>query len=249
MKLQIVPTLSQLLAIYQLPHGPQRFEAYLAATVDEAQSSQQVRLPPLIAANPMADAQTTTKLKQWLALAAEDVAAAWLPEIEAELSPQQHLQIGLSLLDDASGSWTNRYLNDYELRFGQQISGWLTVPLWSSDSPSLKLLRLTLRSAIARSVWQQQHGPAVTLRQMLQQEGYALAFADASFSLNNVTIDHSRKMLAPHLSSDSLNSKALIFTCLYGDAAANEVGYPTLGLPPNAGFAVALANAIASQSR
>jgi hypothetical protein len=35
-----------------------------------------------------------------------------------------------------------------------------------------------------------------------------------------------------------------IFACLYGDAAAEELGYLALGLPPRAGFEVALAQAL-----
>jgi hypothetical protein len=35
----------------------------------------------------------------------------------------------------------------------------------------------------------------------------------------------------------------VILACLYGDAAAREVGYPPLGLSPNAGFNLALAEA------
>ena len=37
-----------------------------------------------------------------------------------------------------------------------------------------------------------------------------------------------------------------VFACMYGDEAAESVGYPALGFPPRAGYAVALAVADAA---
>ena len=73
---------------------------------------------------------------------------------------------------------------------------------------------------------------------MLAQEGLAGVFAGARPGLGADELARARGIIAPHLDTATYPEA---FACLYGDAAAEQLGYRPLGLPPRAGFAVALA--------
>jgi hypothetical protein len=76
---------------------------------------------------------------------------------------------------------------------------------------------------------------------MLDQEGLAGVFAGARPTLVGEALGRAR----PIVNRDP--DHALypeIFACMYGDSAAEELGYRPLGLPPRAGFEVALADAL-----
>jgi hypothetical protein len=75
---------------------------------------------------------------------------------------------------------------------------------------------------------------------LLQQEGLALRFAEAPLEMTAAQLDAARDVLA-RLGDEPDYPAAFAF--LYGDDAAVELGYRPLGVPPRAGFAVALANA------
>ena len=75
---------------------------------------------------------------------------------------------------------------------------------------------------------------------MLEQEGLAARFAGRGDSLPAAQLETARRVI------DALDRAAApyptIFAALYGDAAGIELGYTPLGLPPRAGFAVAMAD-------
>ncbi len=105
-------------------------------------------------------------------------------------------------------------------------------------------VRHTVLASIYRSAYVRRHGQATSLEQMLAQEGWALRFAGiAPPVLDTDELEYSQEVIAPHRATTAYPT---IVAALYGDAAAASVGYPTLGLSPRAGFAVALAQAHAS---
>ncbi len=234
MPLEFIPTLEKLLEVYRVPIGLARFDAYIAATVGGAQTSADIALLPLVSANPMAKAHLNAALETWLELNANAAARAMVLELEPTIS----FKIGLTLLDDVKGGWTNRYLNDWGFRFPPKIStDWIIVPLWVSEAPSLEGLRLAIYSAVARVTWQLQHGLPKTLLEMMRQEGFTQHFAGMQPKLSPDDLEYSRAVIEPFLSS---LEKPVQFACLYGDVAAREVGYVPLGLSAFAGFEVAL---------
>jgi hypothetical protein len=79
---------------------------------------------------------------------------------------------------------------------------------------------------------------------MLAQEGLAAAFAGAFPSLPADELARARDIIRSHLDETSF---PVAFAAMYGDEAAISVGYPPLGLPPRAGFQVALADALAER--
>ncbi len=236
MALEFIPTLEKLLEVYRVPIGQARFDAYIAATVGGAQTTAEIALPPLVSANPMAKAHLNAALETWLALGVDEAARAILLELEPALNVS--FKVGLTLLDDLRGGWTNRYLNDWDFRFPKKMStNWIVVPLWVSEFASLEGLRVAIRGAVTRVIWQSQHGLPKTLLEMMQQEGFTQHFAGVQPRFSPDDLEYSRAVIASYLPSFD---KPVQFACLYGDLAAREVGYPPLGLSAFAGFEVAL---------
>jgi hypothetical protein len=156
------------------------------------------------------------------------------------------IKASLVLADDAMGGWTNRYLTEASARF--QNKGVARRPfacglLWTSESPTTAQIREELLATIYRTAYQLRRGLPKTLREMLAQEGLAASFASATPALPPDAIDRARTVIAPHLDASASAHYPTVFSCLYGDDAATAVGYATLGLPPRAGFEVALADA------
>jgi hypothetical protein len=58
--------------------------------------------------------------------------------------------------------------------------------------------------------------------------------------LDDVDLAYTAQVIKPHLDTTDYPT---LFACLYGDGAANSVGYPPLGLSERAGFALALEEA------
>jgi len=246
MRFELVPTLERLRAVYRVPRGPARFQAYIDAVVGGARLTAEVALPPLIAANPMARGQALTFVERWIALDAEGAAHAALPELQAQWpaqwpQPEQRVRVGLSVLDDVGGGWTNRVVTDAaRFRVGQSLrrTGWLSVPLWTSEEPSLEALRLEVREVAWRAAQVARHGDPQSLRESIRQEGAAAAFAGRSPTLEPGDLEYTRAVITPHLDS---THQPTVLAALYGDEGARAWGYPPLGLSRNAGFELALA--------
>ncbi len=248
MPFELVPTLATLRDLYRMPAGPARFQAYLAAVIGNAQTARDVALPPLVSANPVAKAPALARVEQWLTLGAEQAARGVLEQANACFGAErfaQTVKVGLSLLDDAGGGWTNRLINDaarFEIGGVLKNTGWLSVPLWTSQVPDLDELRLIVREALYRAAHAAQHGDPQTLAAMLEQEGRAAAWAGRAPTFDAAELAYTRAVTAPHLSS---THQPTVMSCFYGDAGAQAWGYAPLGLSENAGFEVGLADALA----
>ena len=252
MSIEHVPLLQIQRELYRLPRGRERFQAYLQTMVQP--DGRTLKLPPLVAMNPMGKEHLPTRLDGWLAIDAEGVAARVAAAIatEAGLGP---MNLGLVIADDVAGGWTNRHACELAHRFpddGALKAGWLTAILWASEVPALPTLTTEVRSVIWRAVHVKAHGGAKTLRERLAQEGWVLAKAGCTRDWPGdegvptvATISRIRRIIAAHL--DSMEPAALI-PCLFGDAAAESLGYQPIGLPPNAGFALALHDALGDSS-
>jgi hypothetical protein len=206
---------------------------------------------PLALFNPMSKAHVTELLDTLIAFDAEKVAADALADAERRLDEiDAAFRVGLVVVDDAAGGWTNRHLTDSTHRFGgngELKRGWITVLLWSSETPSKVKVREETLANVYRSMYVKRHGAPKTLREMIAQEGLASAFARANGPvLDSDELAYAREVIEPHL--DSTNY-ATAFACLYGDDAAVSVGYSSMGLPDRAGFAVALADAVEGGTR
>jgi hypothetical protein len=122
----------------------------------------------------------------------------------------------------------SRWLKDY----------WLTGVLWSSEPASERAVREAILMAVHRAAYMHRHGPARTLRAMLDQEGQVMALAGCRGpTLDAEDIAYTREVLIPYLDADDMRT---CIECLFGDAAARTLGFTPRGLSPWAGLALAL---------
>jgi hypothetical protein len=241
-RLAFVPLLKIQRDLYDLPRDMTRFRAYIATMTDPATNDLKY---PLVAMNPMGKEHVPALLDQWIALDAEELARRAVDEASQQLKDVPgEFQVGLVISDDLKGGWTNRYTYEFGHRFGSKPfhrRGWLTAMLWTSDSPAVSVPRDEAAMTVFRAAHIERHGYAKTLREMLAQEGYAAANAGCTApSLDADDLAYTREVMARHL--DATDQPTLI-ACLFGDEAAETLGYPRLGFSPRAGLALALADA------
>jgi hypothetical protein len=242
MKLEFVPLLQVQRDLYRLPRGMERFRAYLQTMVDP--ETEDIQLP-LSAMNPMGKDHVPSLLDEYLDFDADGVAARAASEAASRLSNiEGEFKVTLVIVDDAMGGWTNRYSTELRARSGSKPllkRGWITGALWTSETPSEQATREETLTAVYRAAHIQQHGFAATLRELMAQEGYAMAMAGCSKpSLNEDEIEYTREVITPNLDSKDY---PIIITSLFGDVAAASLGYSPQGLSERAGFALALSDA------
>ncbi len=242
MKLEFTPLLQVQRDLYRLPRGWERFRAYLQTMVDP--ETKDLKLP-LVAMNPMGKDHVPALLDQYLGFDADGLAARAVAEAESSLSHVDgEFKVALVIADDAMGRWTNRYSSEFTARFGCKPlhkRGWITGALWTSETPSAQVTREETLTAVYRAAHIQQHGFAVTLRELMAQEGFAMSMAGCSGPLvDEGELEYTRQVIAPHLDTKDY---PLIMTSLFGDVAADSLGYVPLGLSECAGFALALHDA------
>ncbi len=248
MILEFVPLLQVQRDLHRMPRGWERFRAYLQTLVDP--EAKDLKLP-LSAMNPMGKDHVPTLLDQYLAFDADGLAARAVAEAESRLSNVEgEFKVGLVIVDDSMGGWTNRYSNELTARSGSKPlhrRGWITGTLWTSETPSEQATREETLTAVYRAAHIQQHGFAATLREIMAQEGYAMAMAGCSKpSLDEDDLEYTRAVIAPNLDTKDY---PVVITSLFGDAAAASLGYAPPGLSERAGCALALRDARIKTSR
>ena len=247
MKFELVPILEKLRDLYLIPRGPDRFQAYIDLATGGARATKDIPYPPLITLNPMAKEHALEFVESWISLGAEGLAKTVLEEAQVRLEPVEFaptVKVGLSVLDDLKGGWTNRTFNDaarFKVAQSLEKTGWVCVPVWTSEAPKPEALRAVVLESAFRAASVLQHGDPKSLCEMMTQEGVVAAFANRSLEFDAEELEYSRAVIAPHLDS---THQPTVIACLYGDEAAKELGYPPLGLSKNAGFQIALADAL-----
>jgi predicted transcriptional regulator with HTH domain len=241
------PLLETQIAVHLVPIGPERFDAYIAATVGGATKTADLKHPHLVSMNPMGKAHVLTMLETYRDLRAEAVVQRVLDGLNVRLRCEHTVHVGIVAVDDLKGGWTNSYLNDSGFRFkpllqdGQRIT--VVVPLWTTRTPSLAELEMLTLESVYRVMYKLHHGDPTNLREMMRQEGFAAAFAGRHLMLETADLEYSRAVMHEYL--DSLHVPTQ-FACLYGDAAAISVGYPPLGFSVRAGLEIGLTWALES---
>jgi hypothetical protein len=239
MKLEFVPLLKVQRELYGMPRGMERFRAYLATMIDP--ETRDLKLP-LSGMNPMGKDHIPVLLDQYLAMDADQIAALAIADAESRLTHiQGEFKVALVLSDDAMGGWTNRYTSEFGRRFGTKAyhrRGWLEVGLWTSEAPAAETVREQVLATIYRAAHIEQHGFAHTLRDMLAQEGFAMAQAGCiEPALDADDLAYTREVIRPYLDTKDYST---IIACLFGDEAARSLGYAPVGLSARASFALAL---------
>lgn len=240
MKLEFVPLLRLQRDFYTLPRGQERFHVYLETMLNADASD--VELPPLIAMNPMGKDHVPSMLDALLAIDADTVAASAIAEVSDRLQAVSGaFKLGLVVVDDLEGGWTNRYASEFNARFRMEKifqRGWLSVILWTSEAPSVQKVCEETLITVYRAAYIQRHGFAHTLQEMLNQEGYAMAMAGCTQPAIAVDdIAYTLEVISPYLSTRDYPTTVV---CLFGDSAAHALGYIPQGLTKRAGLALAL---------
>lgn len=224
---------------YTLPCGFDRFRTYLQTMIDP--TTDDLKLP-LSGMNPMGKDHLLPFLDHLLSIDADGVAAQTMAEANTALaSVPGAWSMTVVVSDDALGGWTNRTFSEFTQRCGERAyhkRGWVTAALWTSDTCDRDSVRVEVRTSIFRLAYIQQHGYVQTLGDLLAQEGYAMRMAGAtSPTLDPDDLDYTHAVLAPYQQN---TDQPTLIAALYGDTAANELGYPRLGLSVKAGLALAL---------
>ncbi|NJM96844.1 MAG: hypothetical protein HC800_06330 [Phormidesmis sp. RL_2_1] len=240
MKIELVPLLQLQRDLYSIPRGQERFRTYLKTIINADGSDLEV--PPLAVINPMGKDHIAGILDVLLAIEADAVAARAISEVIDQFeNVSGQFKLGLAVVDDQMGGWTNRYTSEFSFRFETQQSlkrGWLSGVLWTSEVPSAQKVREAVLTTLYRTAYIQRNGFAHTLEEMLKQEEYAMGMAGCTqFECDVNDIAHNREVIAPYLLSQDYPT---ILGCLFGDRAAHALGYQPLGLSDRAGLSLAL---------
>src|SRR5947209_7485423 len=118
MKLEYVPLLQLQREIQGLPRNYERFRQYLRTITSQGGAG--LKLPSLLMMNPMGKDHVTALLDALLALDADGIAARAVAEARDQLPKEPgDFKVALVIADDLMGGWTNRYANEFSLRFPQ----------------------------------------------------------------------------------------------------------------------------------
>lgn len=241
MEIEYVPLLEIARELYRTPRGFARFQEYLATLGTDPEEM----AIPLTVMNPMAHPHVADALDALLANGADRIAALACEEAARRIADEPPLRCGLVVADDVMGGWTNRYLTDFNHRFGKVTRtgvNWAITILWAGETHDGARVRARTLVSIYRSLYRRRHGRAPTLAGQMRQEGLAHHFAGAHEpALEPEDLAYSREVIAPLHAAEG---QPVQLAALFGDTAAREVGYDPLGLSDWAGFAVALDDAL-----
>lgn len=232
-----VPILPILQELYRLPRGRARFDRYLALLKGDTDD---VALPPLVPANPMAREHVSDRIELLLNLDVETLAADAVAQAGQELGFQADFRHGLTIADDVMGSWTNRYTMEAAAWFtndGDLKRQWMTTLLWAGELPSRKIILQEVRRTVYRAHYYLKEGRPETLGDILAQEGGAAHFAGLDSHLDPADLAYSIQVIQPMVETDEFPIQMAV---MYGDETAALLGYPLQGLSHRAGFAAAL---------
>ncbi|MGV3710553.1 MAG: hypothetical protein ACO1Q7_17110 [Gemmatimonas sp.] len=246
---RIAPTLATMAAIYALPRdgGPKgpRFAAYVARTPTEW---------GLVPYNPMAGDAALESVASLLALDAEAVALQAATEAATSCAYTDALVLAIAVR--SKGLWTDRIATEVDERVTgkPRVMHQGVISLWSREESTREtVVRESVAEAV-RVMWHAQHGVADTLGRVLACEGLAYALAElqlrasahvspSAFSAAITPEDSVTVIEALEVLGDTRQAGE-IAGVLYGDDAAREMGWTTLGVPPFAGYRWAVARAI-----
>jgi len=251
MNLRYVPLLQIQRELQGLPRDLERFRQYVRTLSRDGKA---LDLPPLGLMNPMGKDHVTAVLDALLALDADGVAGRALADVGAVVADNSgDFQVGLVVVDDLMGGWTNRYDYEFGIRFGSALiradgsrpkwlkEDWITCVLWSSEAATERAVREAVLTVIHRIDYVRRNGPARILRDMLAQEGHVMRAAGcAGPPIDAEDIAYTRDVLAPFLDADD---KRTCIECLFGDEAGRTLGFTPRGLSRWAGLALAFHDA------
>jgi len=223
----IVPTLATMAGIYGMPRGggasSPRFHAYHALVAHTF---------GLSAFNPMAGPHALEAVDALLAMNGEAIVAD--AARETALRCRYDGDVTLALVVASPGMWTDRIATTVRHRtLDTRIPNHGLVFQWTHDVPTPDSVHDAAVAEMVRVIHTEQHGPATSVRAVLAREGKAIALGKAAVPPLG---DAERRAVddALDIIGDSSNPADIVAIAL-GDEVAIAMGYPTLGLAPDAG--------------
>jgi hypothetical protein len=225
MAVQVVPTLSAMAGVYQLstkggPASP-RFGAY----VELGRSGL-----PVSGYNPMTSKDVLGTIEALLDIEAErvvqDTADRWAEPLGLVDDVEMSVTVAFP------GMWTDRLATEIEHR----LLGctWSQVLVWVDDTVSADAIVAQASAQLVRAAWTRLHGPPATLADAAGQEGLAAALGgtveDGSVGRGDPAVAEALDVLGD---DPSLGTMVAV---LYGDDAAQALGWTPLGLDDHAGL-------------
>ena len=177
---------------------------------------------PISHFNPMTSKPVLETIEALLAIDAEGIAE--------ELAGDHTMFITVA----APGMWTDRIATEVEHRLGEPTG---QILLWTGEDTTIEAVR---RETIAQVVRIERH--ARTTFEVAMREGYAYALA-GDIGARDPAVDQALRIVGK---DESLPTKAAL---LYGDDAAQAMGFVPLGLSDHAGYKHCIALARASGVR
>jgi hypothetical protein len=235
MRAVVQPILGLQRDLYQLPRGRERFRRYV-----EVLRNGDDPLVPLSAMNPMAKDRAPAAVDALLAIDAEGVARKACAEAERRVTADGSLRAAVVVADDAQGGWTERWQTELQALMSGPTAArgdWAIALCWSSEPAEARVVRERVLAALYRALHQRRHGAPRTLGDLLVQEGRSRAFAGVVPGPSPPAA-----AVAPHLSKQDVGACVGV---LFGDPAAQALGYPVLGIPADGGLSLALRQAAA----
>jgi len=237
MRFVLLPLIDIMLEYYSLPRGFERFREYISLLTGG--SGDDMKLP-IGGFNPMGKEHVTEKLIELKNLEAENIIANILdkmnPEFEDNDSSDEY-KVSISLADDLKGGWTNRYTTDYQHKFNTSAfikRKFITIQFWTSDVISKELIEARTRESIYRLIYQLKFPRQETLEEHIQQEAFVNEKLDSVAGIKTGDVDYYKTFYFEHKDSTDY---PLIFNFLYGDRAAENLGYKPIGIKDDfAGF-------------
>ncbi len=228
MTFELLPVLDAMIALYQEPASPARFEHYLRLMLNENRDD---IVLPIGGYNPMAKPHVLEQLLKLRTIEVESIMQEVIAAENAEcadLLGNEIFFVSLVLADDLMGGWTNRYTTDYSARFETEAllkRQFVTPYCWSSESIDALLIRSRIRAAMIRTAYQLTHSAATTLESHIEQETYIQEALGERGLLAGLS-DSARTYYNRYKLSEE---HGRIISFLYGDEAAKQLGYEPVG--------------------
>jgi hypothetical protein len=242
--------------LYRLAMGMDRFREYLDTLIDK--DADDIRLP-LSGMNPMGQDHVPSFLDALLAMDADATAVASVGRARAETAGESGVphesaayhesgayRICLVATDDLKGGWTNRYAVELGNLLGERDlhkRGWLTVPLWTSETYTTAKVAASVLACVHRKAYAQCHGYPENLGGILAQETAVMAAiperGEMGTALDAEEAAYTWEALRTLYGA---SDPPTLIAALFGDEAARQLGHSPLGLSPRAGLMLALAD-------
>lgn len=236
MPIRYLPLLHKIRPLYDLPREPdKRFPFYIA----QVRGGETIGCPPLVAYNPMGKPHIGAYLDALIALEVDYRAQAWIDAVPHMFRERLGaLRLGIAVVDDVAGGWTERSAYEMNERFPQEhaqsTAGWLTTMLYASDPVDLRQVEARIKATVIRAAIMTQSGIPRTIRQMLMQEAEVYEYVPAPFMLDADEFAYTDAVIPPYLDAHDYPTQVAV---LLGDDLARRNGFPIHGFAPFAGLA------------